>query len=415
MCQKIANFFSDRKPEHLLVFYFSGYAEKDGSGELYFATKDTRRDKNKIDLSTMVSANYVQLVMDTSKSSEQIVILDASYSGAFIREIKTSIFIQFLILSIKSFSLNEHESRGEENGKNSFINWHSAAAKPNEFRIYVKDIYDFLKLKVQEKAKEFNHDRTPTYEATGEAHNIPFAKVKILDPKKKYRGIFETILERDKGEITRGNRTRLIDAARELRLKAEEVQAIKNEVRNKYKEKLAKLQQYEQALAEAFEGDSSISDDTLRQLRDWQEGLELEDLVLIYKKLANKLQAQEKSEQAIALLKQAIAFHENITDFHINLGDILIQQGKLQDAIASYEKARQLDPKIANPSVGLVSLGNSLKQQGKYKEAIASYDNALEFDAKKAEAYVGKAIALNREEKHPEAIEACKQAIGLKE
>ena len=69
---------------------------------------------------------------------------------------------------------------------------------------------------------------------------------------------------------------------------------------------------------------------------------------------------------------------------HSNLGDALKDQGKLDEAIACYRQAIELDPKFA---VAHSNLGNALKTQGKLDEAIACYRQAIELDPKLATAH----------------------------
>lgn len=79
---EIDNFFADRRRDELLLLYFSGHGIKDEDGKLYFATSDTRR---KLLRSTAIEANFVNDVMQRSRSRKQVLLLDCCYSGAFAR------------------------------------------------------------------------------------------------------------------------------------------------------------------------------------------------------------------------------------------------------------------------------------------------------------------------------------------
>jgi hypothetical protein len=85
-CQKISDFFSDRQSDDILMLYFSGYAEKDTEEQFYFATKDTHFDEDGLVFSSVVSAKYVNKILNSSKSQHKFVIIDASYSEAFIEK-----------------------------------------------------------------------------------------------------------------------------------------------------------------------------------------------------------------------------------------------------------------------------------------------------------------------------------------
>jgi formylglycine-generating enzyme required for sulfatase activity len=73
-------FFSDRRRDDLLLFYFSGHGIKDEEGRLYLTTSDTRR---KMLRTTAIPATLVNDVMRYSRSRRQVLLLDCCYSGAF--------------------------------------------------------------------------------------------------------------------------------------------------------------------------------------------------------------------------------------------------------------------------------------------------------------------------------------------
>lgn len=78
--EAIEGFFSDRKPDDLLVFYFSGHGVRDDSGSLFLAVKNTNRTRLR---STAIKADFVREMMDQSRSRRQTIILDCCNSGAF--------------------------------------------------------------------------------------------------------------------------------------------------------------------------------------------------------------------------------------------------------------------------------------------------------------------------------------------
>ncbi len=78
--QEIESLFIDRKRDDLLLLYFSGHGIKDEEGRLYFATTNTRR---KMLRSTAIPATLVNDVMRSSRSRQQVLVLDCCYSGAF--------------------------------------------------------------------------------------------------------------------------------------------------------------------------------------------------------------------------------------------------------------------------------------------------------------------------------------------
>ena len=66
---------------------------------------------------------------------------------------------------------------------------------------------------------------------------------------------------------------------------------------------------------------------------------------------------------------------------HHNLGLALKAKGQVDEAIACFRKAIELDPKFA---FAHVNLGIALKDKGQMDEAIACYREAIELDPKLA-------------------------------
>ncbi len=88
VCLEIENFCENRKPDDLLLLYFSCHGIKDGDGRLYFATADTQLAQTagssaRVRVATAVSSEFVNQMMSRSRSRKQILLLDCCYSGAF--------------------------------------------------------------------------------------------------------------------------------------------------------------------------------------------------------------------------------------------------------------------------------------------------------------------------------------------
>src|SRR5215216_2103862 len=84
----IDEFFDQKKPDDLLVLYFSGHGVRDELGALYLAVKNTIRTRLR---STAIKSDYIRDVMDQSRSKRQVVILDCCNSGAFSRGMKAEV------------------------------------------------------------------------------------------------------------------------------------------------------------------------------------------------------------------------------------------------------------------------------------------------------------------------------------
>ncbi|HEY3312829.1 MAG TPA: caspase family protein [Anaerolineales bacterium] len=78
--ESIDDFFNQKKPDDLLVLYFSGHGVRDELGSLYLAVKNTNRNKLR---ATGIKSDYIREAMDQSRSRRQVLILDCCNSGAF--------------------------------------------------------------------------------------------------------------------------------------------------------------------------------------------------------------------------------------------------------------------------------------------------------------------------------------------
>jgi len=84
--QAIEDFFDRKKPDDLLLFYFSGHGVRDENGFLYLAVKNTNRTRLR---STAIRSDFIREAMDQSRSRRQVLILDCCNSGAFAQGTKS--------------------------------------------------------------------------------------------------------------------------------------------------------------------------------------------------------------------------------------------------------------------------------------------------------------------------------------
>jgi hypothetical protein len=81
----ISAFLTNKKPDDLVLLYFSGHGVLDDRGRLYLALKDTQFNLLK---ATSIPSSFVADEMDSCRSKRQILILDCCHSGAFARGTK---------------------------------------------------------------------------------------------------------------------------------------------------------------------------------------------------------------------------------------------------------------------------------------------------------------------------------------
>jgi superkiller protein 3 len=87
-----------------------------------------------------------------------------------------------------------------------------------------------------------------------------------------------------------------------------------------------------------------------------------------------------------------------------------MQRGKVDEAMAAFRTALDLDPKFVRSHTGL---GNALAKKGRLDEAIAAYRQSLDRDPKYAKAHVNLSLTLERTGQLEEAVAAARRAVAL--
>jgi tetratricopeptide (TPR) repeat protein len=99
--------------------------------------------------------------------------------------------------------------------------------------------------------------------------------------------------------------------------------------------------------------------------------------------LGAALMEQGRVQDAIAHYEQALRFKLDYTEAHYNLGSALDRAGRLPEAIGQYEQALRLKPDYA---VAHNNMADTLMKQGRLPEAIGHYEQALRIRPDFAEA-----------------------------
>jgi len=127
--------------------------------------------------------------------------------------------------------------------------------------------------------------------------------------------------------------------------------------------------------------------------------------------LGNALARTGKVEEAIAHYEQALQIEPDLAEVHYNLGTALAQVYRVPEAIAQYEQALRIKPDYAGAHS---SLGVVLAGLGKSEDAIKQYQDALRIEPDNAAAHYNLGIALGQAGRIPEAIEHFQQALRIK-
>ena len=127
--------------------------------------------------------------------------------------------------------------------------------------------------------------------------------------------------------------------------------------------------------------------------------------------LGTAFKAQGKLAEAVASYDQAIELKPDYINAYYNRGITLQELGKLAEAVASYDQAIQFKPDYAE---AYYNRGITLQEMGQLAEAVSSYDQAIELKPNYAEAHNGRATTLQELGKLAEALVSYDQAIELK-
>jgi hypothetical protein len=109
---RIEEFFQSAQAEDLLLLHLSGHGLRNESGELYFATRDTRPA---LLLSTAVSSDFLRCCVDSSPSRRIILLLDCCYGGAYSKGSRARSVIGSEINALEA--LQRDSKRGDGRGR----------------------------------------------------------------------------------------------------------------------------------------------------------------------------------------------------------------------------------------------------------------------------------------------------------
>jgi Flp pilus assembly protein TadD len=126
--------------------------------------------------------------------------------------------------------------------------------------------------------------------------------------------------------------------------------------------------------------------------------------------LGESLARQGRMDEAIAHFQKALEINPGSAQAHNNLGDMLLQKGRADEAIAHFQKALQINPGNAR---AYNNLGSALSRMGRVDEAIAHLQKAVQINPGFAEAHNNLAIALSRKGRVDEAIAQYQKALQI--
>jgi len=121
------------------------------------------------------------------------------------------------------------------------------------------------------------------------------------------------------------------------------------------------------------------------------------------------LVALDRYEEAVLRFGLAAAIEPNQSDVHFCRASALHKLGRLEEALASYDKAIAIRP---DPGA-LYNRGNTLQDLRRYEEALTSYDRALAIKPDYVQAHDNRGIVLYQLERYEEALASHDRALAL--
>lgn len=123
------------------------------------------------------------------------------------------------------------------------------------------------------------------------------------------------------------------------------------------------------------------------------------------------LQAQGRTNEALAEYDGAIMLNAGVAQIHYNRGGALQALRRFGEALAAYDRAIALEPDYPNAHN---NRGNALRELNRHKKALAAYDAALALRPDFADAHNNRGNALRNLRRHEEALIAFNRALALK-
>ncbi len=324
----IYHLFANRQKDDLLLFYFSGHGIKDDRGNLYFSTRATRKDNGKLVTPSAVAASFLHENINDSRSQRQVIILDCCFSGAIAQGMRVkddgSVNVQAQLggkgRAILTSSTSTQYSFEQEGSELSIYTRYlvegidtGAADIDGDGWISVDELHEYAGSKV----KEASPAMTPKFYPVEEGHKILLAKSPKDDPRVIYRQEVEKRIR--KGQFSIPARRLLNSLRQKLQLEREVTEAIEAEVKQPYLDYQRKLTEYEQTLQETIAEEPNLSENTLNDLRDYQQhlGLRNEDVAAIEGKIIGQQKPSKPDIKATAVKKSPPTKPANQFNFDI--------------------------------------------------------------------------------------------------
>lgn len=283
MREAIDHLFADRKKDDLLLLYFSGHGVTNDSGNFYFTSSITQ--KNRLN-STAILATFVHGLMEGSKSQRQVVILDSCFSGAFAKDMKAkgeAVNLQPQLggkgrAVLTSSSATEYSFEQKEAALSVYTQYvveglrTGIADRDEDGWISIDELHEFARGKVREVAPAMQ----PKIYLVEEGHKIVFAKAPV-DSQLSYRKEVERQAQEREGKLSEPVLEGLKEKQHRLGLSDVVTEAIHREVLRPYQEFAGKIKKYQRFFQKEKGERSYVTQQSWKDLQYLQQSLGLTD------------------------------------------------------------------------------------------------------------------------------------------
>jgi uncharacterized caspase-like protein/ribosome biogenesis GTPase A len=284
MAREIELWFQSRQPEDLVLLFFSGHGIKDDRRELFFAARNTEKQRDYLIRSTATSAQFINDCISRCKARYQVLILDSCFSGAFgelVGKDDGEIPLQEQLGAegrVVLTSTSAVDYSFEEKGTDLSIYTRylvegiatGAADDDSDGVITAEELHRFAGRKVQEASPVMS---PKIFIPKGEGYRIKLARSPQDDPKIKYRKEAES--RATSGQFSIPAKRLLQLSRQELGISDIDAEAIEAEVLKPFQEYQRKRQVYEATLQECLQVEAKLSPNVIKDLIDLRDYLRL--------------------------------------------------------------------------------------------------------------------------------------------
>ncbi|MBD2461430.1 caspase family protein [Oscillatoria sp. FACHB-1407] len=400
MQYEIETLFSNCTKDDLVLLYFSGHGIKDDNGNLYFATPITQNNtRGDLIRSSAVAARFVHDVLYNSRARRQTIILDCCFSGAFDPQLRLK----------DDGSVDVSGQLGAEGRvvlTSSSSTQYSLELADSELSLYTRYLVEGIETGAgdvnedgQISVQELHHYAFDRVRATAPnmtpkliclkdlGFEIILSKARVANPRLRYRKMVTKYATGD--TIRPAGRAVLNTLRQQLGLTPAETDDIEAEVFRPYRERIANLQKYQEALLAEAKHEYPLGEEARDALQTLQQLLGLRDA-------------------DITPIEQDIAaqFTQSATSIAVPTPSVIPQPPKPEPATQT--------PTESLTAEEFFNRGLEKSRVGNKQGAIANYTDAIRLKPDYAKAYAGRGVAKRALGDYQGAIEDYNEAIRLK-